>query len=107
LTYYRYLSLPALADARKALWLFVFGTIFVITICCYNGLLIGAYYYNCDPLTTGLAKAKDQVVPLLVMDILGDYPGMSGVFVAGVFSAALSSLSTGLNSMAAGDFNIF
>lgn len=35
------------------------------------------------------------------MDILGDYPGMPGLFVAGVFSAALSSLSTGLNSMSA------
>lgn len=35
------------------------------------------------------------------MDILGDYPGLPGLFVAGVFSAALSSLSTGLNSMSA------
>lgn len=35
------------------------------------------------------------------MDILGDYPGLPGLFVAGVFSAALSSLSTGLNSLSA------
>lgn len=35
------------------------------------------------------------------MQILGDYPGLPGLFVAGVFSAALSSLSTGLNSMSA------
>lgn len=35
------------------------------------------------------------------MDILGDFPGLPGLFIAGVFSAALSSLSTGLNSMAA------
>lgn len=35
------------------------------------------------------------------MDILGDLPGLSGVFVAGIFSAALSSLSTCLNSMSA------
>lgn len=35
------------------------------------------------------------------MDILGDYPGLCGLFIAGVFSAALSSLSTCLNSMAA------
>lgn len=35
------------------------------------------------------------------MDILGDLPGLSGLFVAGVFSAALSSLSTCLNSMSA------
>lgn len=35
------------------------------------------------------------------MQTLGDWPGLSGIFVAGVFSAALSSLSTCLNSMSA------
>lgn len=35
-----------------------------------------------------------------MMRTLGSLPGMPGLFVAGVFSAALSSLSTGLNSMA-------
>jgi Na+/proline symporter len=35
------------------------------------------------------------------MDILGDLPGLTGLFIAGVFSAALSSLSTCLNSMSA------
>lgn len=35
------------------------------------------------------------------MDVLGNFPGLPGLFVAGVFSAALSSLSTGLNSMSA------
>lgn len=35
------------------------------------------------------------------MDSLGKYPGMPGLFVAGIFSAALSSLSTCLNAMAA------
>jgi len=48
-----------------------------------------------------LVQRNDQLLPLLVMDTLGEYPGMPGLFVAGVFSAALSSLSTGLNSMSA------
>lgn len=73
----------------------------LIFLCCYNVLLVYATYYGCDPLQTGLAKAKDQILPLLVMDILRDLPGLRGLFIAGVFSAALSSLSTGLNSMAA------
>lgn len=48
-----------------------------------------------------LINAPDQLLPLLMMNILGDYPGMPGLFIAGIFSAALSSLSTCLNSMAA------
>ncbi|XP_037040754.1 sodium-coupled monocarboxylate transporter 1 [Bradysia coprophila] len=97
----RYLSLPTLASARKALWMFITGVLILLAMCCYCGLLIYATYYECDPLTTKLAKAKDQLLPLLVMDILGNFPGLPGLFVAGVFSAALSSLSTGLNSMSA------
>ncbi|XP_055705827.1 sodium-coupled monocarboxylate transporter 1 isoform X1 [Phlebotomus papatasi] len=97
----RYLSLPSLRESRKAVWIFVSGVIILMLLCAYNGLLIYATYRDCDPLTTKLAKAKDQLLPLFVMDTLGELPGLSGMFIAGVFSAALSSLSTCLNSMSA------
>jgi len=45
--------------------------------------------------------AKDQLVPLLVVQSMSSFPGIAGMFVAGVFSAALSSLSTGMNSLSA------
>ncbi len=35
------------------------------------------------------------------MDLLGNYPGVPGLFVACVYSAALSTVSSGLNSLAA------
>lgn len=97
----RYLALPSLNSARRALWFFIFGVLVLMGTCGYAGMLIYAWYHECDPLTTKLAGTKDQLLPLLVMNVLGDYPGLPGLFVAGVFSAALSSLSTGLNSMAA------
>ncbi|KAI4503569.1 hypothetical protein M0802_000972 [Mischocyttarus mexicanus] len=96
-----FLALPTLHMARRALWCFIIGVLLIMGTCGYAGLLIYAWYHECDPLTTKLAGTKDQLLPLLVMNILGDYPGLPGLFVAGVFSAALSSLSTGLNSMAA------
>lgn len=35
------------------------------------------------------------------MQLFGDFPFLPGLFVAGVFSAALSTVSSGLNSLAA------
>lgn len=40
-------------------------------------------------------------MPYFVVDSMGHIPGLSGVFVAGIFSASLSTISAGLNSMAA------
>lgn len=77
----------------SALWLFVLGTMTLGVSCAYCGLLIYATYHDCDPLTTQLAKAKDQLLPLLVMRLFGDYPGLPGLFVSGVFSAALRFVS--------------
>nr|XP_026496581.1 sodium-coupled monocarboxylate transporter 1-like [Vanessa tameamea] len=97
----RYLALPTLRGAKWAVVLFCIGISILYCFCLYCGLLIYARFYDCDPLQTKLAKAKDQLLPLLVMDVLGDIPGLPGVFIAGIFSAALSSLSTSLNSMSA------
>lgn len=97
----RYLALPTLKAGRRALWIFIAGVLVLMALCSYNGLLIYATYKNCDPLQTKLAKARDQLLPLFVMDTLGSLPGLTGLFIAGVFSAALSSLSTCLNSMSA------
>lgn len=95
------MSLPSIEAARKASLWNVFGTIFMIASCCVIGLITYAKYHDCDPLTTKLVKAKDQLLPLLVMENMSHIPGFSGLFIAGVFSASLSSLSTALNSAAA------
>ncbi|XP_076162293.1 sodium-dependent multivitamin transporter isoform X8 [Ptiloglossa arizonensis] len=41
----------------------------------------------------------DQLLPYFVMEMADSIPGLPGLFVAGVFSAALSTMSTGLNAM--------
>lgn len=96
----RYLSLKSVRAARTSNMIYVVGMMIIILLCCYNGLLLYATYRNCDPLQTKLAKVKDQMLPLLVMETFKDIPGLSGIFIAGIFSAALSSISTGLNSSA-------
>jgi len=51
-------------------------------------------------LTTKLARCKDQLFPLFVMHTLSELPGLTGLFVAGVFSTALSTMSTSVNTLA-------
>ncbi|XP_022209730.2 sodium-coupled monocarboxylate transporter 1 isoform X2 [Drosophila obscura] len=97
----RYNSLPGKKEMAQTALIFIIGLTVLNAVCLYNGLLLYATYFDCDPLTTKLAVAKDQLVPLLVVQSLSSFPGVPGMFVAGVFSAALSSLSTGLNSLAA------
>ncbi|XP_032593224.1 sodium-coupled monocarboxylate transporter 1 isoform X1 [Drosophila grimshawi] len=96
----RFLSLPSYKHAKQCIFIYNVLLIFLLSCCCYMGLVIYAAYHDCDPISTKRAKVSDQLPLLLMMRTLGMLPGLPGLFVAGVFSAALSSLSTGLNSMA-------
>ena len=40
-------------------------------------------------------------MPYYVVDTMGHIPGLSGLFVSGIFSAALSTVSAAVNSLAA------
>lgn len=40
-------------------------------------------------------------MPLFVVDAMGKFPGLPGIFVSGIFSASLSSVSAAMNSLAA------
>jgi len=97
----RYLTVKKKSQAVKAIWLNVLGIGSLLMICAYAGLVVFAFYHDCDPITTRQVEKKDQLFPLFVMQVMGDYPGVPGLFVAGVFSGALSTVSSGLNSLAA------
>ncbi|CAG0882592.1 unnamed protein product [Darwinula stevensoni] len=58
-------------------------------------------YEECDPLKAGLIQKKDEIIPFFVMDKLGHLVGLPGVFLACLFAGALSTLSSGMNSVAA------
>ncbi|XP_046397967.1 sodium-coupled monocarboxylate transporter 1-like isoform X2 [Ischnura elegans] len=86
-------------DFFKIVYIYTFGTAAITLISCYAGLLVYASYYDCDPLTTKAVRAPDQLLPYFVMDLAEYFPGLPGLFIAGVFSAALSTMSTSLNAM--------
>lgn len=44
---------------------------------------------------------SQQLLPLYVVETMGMVPGLSGLFVSGIFSGSLSTVSSALNSLAA------
>ncbi|KAF2892441.1 hypothetical protein ILUMI_13726, partial [Ignelater luminosus] len=103
----RFLAVSSLRDARKVLVIFVVLTVITKLICCFSGLIIYARYYDCDPLSIGQVEKVDQILPYYVLDVATKVPGLSGLFVAGLFSTALSTLSTYLNSLSGIVYNDF
>nr|CAD7588290.1 unnamed protein product [Timema genevievae] len=96
----KFITLPDYKSARTSLIIFTFGMMVVKTIVVIVGLIIYAAYYDCDPYTTKKISKPDQIVPYYVMDTAANIPGLSGLFVAGIFSAALSTMSSNLNCLA-------
>lgn len=96
----RFLAVPDIKFARKSVWIFVFGLIFIKGASCLVGLIMYAKYEACDPIITKQIQKVDQMLPFFVMDVAGEIPGLPGIFIAGIFSAALSSMSSGLNTLA-------
>ncbi|KAL1121964.1 hypothetical protein AAG570_003372 [Ranatra chinensis] len=97
----RYLAVQSLQSARKTLWINAIGWTFIVVITTYSGLLIFAVYFDCDPLTSKKISKADQLFPLYIMDTMATYPGFPGLFMCGILSAGLSTVSTGVNSLAA------
>ena len=97
----RYASVKSKSQVVNSLWLNCVFVCTLVGLCCYGGMVVFAFYQDCDPIKAKQVKSKDQIFPMFVMQVVGDAPGVPGLFVAGVFSGALSTVSSGLNSLAA------
>ncbi|KAI1292155.1 Sodium-coupled monocarboxylate transporter 1 [Halotydeus destructor] len=97
----RYLAVPSLKQAQRTVWVVLPFKVLILTLTCGGGLIAYAKYHDCDPIVTKQVKAADQIYPLFVMQSLSFIPGFTGLFVAGVFSGSLSTISSGVNSLAA------
>ncbi|XP_019550433.3 sodium-coupled monocarboxylate transporter 2 [Aedes albopictus] len=96
----RFLAVPTRKAAKNSLNIYIIGLMIINSLACFIGLLVYAKYESCDPVSTHQVKKLDQIVPFYVMDAGGRIPGLPGLFIAGVFSAALSTMSSGLNTLA-------
>ncbi|XP_022224871.2 sodium-coupled monocarboxylate transporter 2 [Drosophila obscura] len=96
----RIVSLPSYSHAKRSLIISGLGFIIISLFNTVAGIIMFSRYYGCDPILAGLVSKPDKMMPFFVQDIMGHLAGMPGVFISCVFSAALSSLSATLNSLA-------
>lgn len=95
----RYLAVKTLRDAKKVVWLNIPCLLVVVTILALDGMVIFANYAGCDLFVQGKITRGDQVVPYFVINKLGHLSGLSGLFTACLYSAALSTISSALSGM--------
>ncbi|GFY70481.1 putative sodium-dependent multivitamin transporter [Trichonephila inaurata madagascariensis] len=100
----RLLTVRSLKESQIATGINVFLIFLFKIMLSFAGIVIYANLSKCDPLLrseeTNIYKA-DQILPYFVMTSLTTFPGLPGLFIAGVSSACLSSVSSAINSLAA------
>uniref|UniRef100_A0A3Q3JET9 Solute carrier family 5 member 8 n=1 Tax=Monopterus albus TaxID=43700 RepID=A0A3Q3JET9_MONAL len=93
----RYIS----CKTQESLYVNMVGLCVTVSLAMLSGLTMYSIYKSCDPLSNGDVSTSDQLLPYLVMDILADYPGIPGLFVAAAYSGTLSTVSSSINALTA------
>lgn len=95
----RYQTMPSVAAARRSFWhKSVVGAVVSVTLGLVGLALLGFYQKNPQALPAHLTVERngDAMFPHYISHYLP--AGLSGLMIAGVLSAAMSSLSSGINS---------
>ncbi|TVK90480.1 Sodium-coupled monocarboxylate transporter 1 [Bagarius yarrelli] len=97
----RYVSCKSMTHAKMSLYLNMVGLWVTVSLAMFSGLTMYSIYKDCDPFTNKDVSSSDQLLPYLVMDILGKFPGLPGLFVAAAYSGTLSTVSSSINALVA------
>ena len=96
----RYFSASSIKDSRRAIWVNAICDVPLMPLLFLTGagvLVFYAVFPNPD-----LPLKPSQAMPFFVADKLNDLvPGLSGLFIAALFAATMSSVDSGINSLSA------
>lgn len=95
----RYLSAKSEKEAVRSVYMVFPALQLSLALSCLMGLVMFARYCGEESPPLGSSN-RDAMVMYFVMDMLEGLPGLPGLFVACLFSAALSSISSSFNSLA-------
>ena len=98
----RLLSTPSLKEARRSLWMYAAANVALLFFLAVCGLALFAYYADESGLSMQafqeqVAPEADKLMPRFIVQVLPS--GVSGLLVAALLAAAMSSLSSGINSI--------
>ena len=98
----RYLSTPSAAAARRSVWIFSIANVGMILILMVIGLALFYFFFLKSGLPVQefqekIAPEADQLFPRFIATELP--PGVSGLILAAILAAAMSSLSSAINSI--------
>uniref|UniRef100_A0A8D0EWT3 Solute carrier family 5 member 8 n=1 Tax=Strix occidentalis caurina TaxID=311401 RepID=A0A8D0EWT3_STROC len=97
----RYIACKSRFHAKLSLYINLVGLWAILACAVLCGLALYSIYKDCDPWMAKQVSALDQLMPYLVLDILHDFPGVPGLFVASAYSGTLSTVSSSINALAA------
>ncbi|ELU02543.1 hypothetical protein CAPTEDRAFT_196722 [Capitella teleta] len=99
----RYSATASLRDARLSLLLTIPCLLILASLFYLNGFIVLAYFAKerCDPLLNGDINSSNQILPYFVKIVFASTRGFSGLFLATLYSGALSSVSSSLSGCAA------
>ncbi|NXR89939.1 SC5A8 protein, partial [Hypocryptadius cinnamomeus] len=97
----RYIACKSRFHAKLSLYINLVGLWAILVCATLCGLALYSIYKDCDPWTANQVSALDQLMPYLVLDIMRDFPGVPGLFVASAYSGTLSTVSSSINALAA------
>jgi solute:Na+ symporter, SSS family len=93
----RLLTCRSLRDSQKALVVSGVAVMFQFGLFLAIGLLLWTRYGGASPSELGLTRG-DEIFPRFIVE--GMPPGVSGLLLAGIVAAAMSTLSSSLNALA-------
>uniref|UniRef100_A0A8C8YZC5 Solute carrier family 5 member 12 n=1 Tax=Prolemur simus TaxID=1328070 RepID=A0A8C8YZC5_PROSS len=106
-TIQRCISCKTEKHAKLALYFNLLGLWIILVCAVFCGLIMYSQFKDCDPWTSGMISAPDQLMPYFVMELFATMPGLPGLFVACAFSGTLSTVAASINALATVTFEDF
>ncbi|XP_033761207.1 sodium-coupled monocarboxylate transporter 1-like [Pecten maximus] len=102
-TFQRVKATPTVSTAKRMYFMAAVLALFIAGLAVMEGAIMFAYYQTkgCDPLEANQVRNENQLIAKLVRDIFHDTPCLPGLFLAALFSASLSTMSSVLSAMSA------